>query len=68
MKRKHHTVIIPQNELFENMLISYYYQILKIPIMFSLKILIDLWLIKQNIMVKNSFFDIIYSAFIAQKY
>ena len=48
MKTKRHTIFVLQNKLFKSMLIYYqfiimiYYQILKIPIMFQLKILIDI--------------------------
>ena len=53
-----------QSKLFK--LFYCFYQILKIPIMSLLKILIDLWIIKQN-MVKTMFVDIFYNAFLAQK-
>ena len=68
MKIKHHILFITQNKLLKNILIYYYYQLLKIPVIFHLKILIDLWLIKQNITVKNFFFDIAYIDFLAQEY
>ena len=36
--------------------------------MFQLTVLIDLWLIKQNNMIKTIFLDIAFNAFLAQGY
>ena len=68
MKIKHHISFIIQYKVLKNILIYYYYQVLKILIIFHLKILIDLWLIKQNITVKTFFFDIAYIGFLGQEY
>ena len=48
MKMKQNALSIFQNKVLQKMLIYYYYWVLKISIMFWLKVLIGLWLIKQK--------------------
>ena len=48
MKMKQNMLSTLQNKILQKILIYYYYWVLKISIMFWLKVLIGLWLIKQK--------------------